>query len=362
MASSVTQNGASHRLQDRLNDPHTVDTLVRLLDRVDTIEMLLEQGPGMAAMVADSVDEFVAHSGTDLEVVLQHGLQVANKLQNPRLINVLTRLLDQTEALELLVSAAEQGPGMIGVVADTLDELVASAAKSGVDVEVLLQNGLQVAAKLQNPRTITALTKLLDQTEALELLVSAAEQGPGMIAVVADTLDEAARQALAAGLDVEQLLQNSVSLATRLQNPRMMAAVTKLLDQVEAVEMLASAAEQGPGMLAVIADSMDEFVAKADFDVELLADKGLGALLKTIELVESPQFDALLNSGVLDPKAVDIVGKVGKALADSTHQEIKAVGPLGMLKLLGDPDVQRGLGFLANFGRNFGQELATLGK
>ena len=292
MASPVTPNGAAQTLQERLNDPRTADALVRLLDRVDTIEGLLAQGPGMAAMVADSVDEFVAGSGTDLEIVLQHALQVADRLQNPRLVNAITRLLEQPEALELLASAAEQGPGMLATLADTLDEMAMNAHQ--------------------------------------------------------------------AGLDVEALLQNSLTIAARLQNPRMAAALDKLLSQVEAVELLASAAEQGPGMAAMVADSVDDFVRTSDIDFDLLLDKGLGALLRTINLVESPQFDALLNSGVLDPAAIEVVGKVGKALADSSTQEIQPMGPMAMLKALNDPDVQRGLGFLVSVGRNFGQELVTL--
>lgn len=360
MTTGVTQNGSSHALQERLNDPSTVDTLVRLLDRVDTIDLLLSQGPGMAALVTDSVDEFVAASGTDLELVLHHALQMAHKLQNPRLVTTLTRLLDQTDALELVVGLAEQGPGMLGVVADSLDELVASAAKSGVDVEVLLQNGLKVASKLQNPHTVDALAKLLEQTEALELLAGAAEQGPGLLALLGDAVDEAARQALDAGLDVELLLQNSLKIATHLQNPRLMNAIANLLNQTEAIEMLANLAEQGPGLLSIVADSADEFVATAQFDVELLTDKGLGALVKIIEFVQSSQFETLLDSGMLDPQAVAVLGKVGKALANSSHQEIKPMGAWGLLKLLGDPDVQQGLGFLANFGRHIGQELTTL--
>lgn len=292
MASPVTQNGAAQHLQERLNDPRTVDALVRLLDRVETIDGLLAQGPGVAAMVADSVDEFVAGSGTDLEIVLQHALQMANRLQNPRLANAITRLLDQPEALELLASAAEQGPGMLATLADTLDEMAMNAHRAGIEVDVLLQN--------------------------------------------------------------------SLTIASRLQNPRMMAALDKLLSQVEAVEMLASAAQQGPGMAAMLADSVDDFVRTSDIDFDMLLDKGLDALLRTINLVESPQFDALLNSGVLDPAAIEVVGKVGKALADSSAQEIKPVGAFDLLKAIGDPDVQRGLGFLVSVGRNFGQELVTL--
>lgn len=113
-------------------------------------------------------------------------------------------------------------------------------------------------------------------------------------------------------------------------------------------------------MAAMLADSVDDFVRTSDIDFDMLLDKGLDALLRTINLVESPQFDALLNSGVLDPAAIEVVGKVGKALADSSAQEIKPVGAFDLLKAIGDPDVQRGLGFLVSVGRNFGQELVTL--
>lgn len=230
MAEVHVTNGAAAQLQARLNDPHTVAVLTRLLDRVDTLDRLIDmaevvadQGPAMIGLMADSVDE-VARSGTDLEIILQHALLVANKLQNPKLIDVLTRLLDQTDSLEMAVNLLEQGPGLVGLAVDVLDELQRTAARSGIDVEVLLE-------------------------------------------------------------------------------------------------------------------------------------KGLDALIKFIGVVESEEFDAVLNSGVFAPQTVGVVGHAGRALVQSYQTEPQQVGPLGLFKMLNDPDVQRALGFLTGFAKQFGQQL-----
>ncbi|MCB9101541.1 MAG: DUF1641 domain-containing protein [Anaerolineales bacterium] len=299
-------NGASAQLQARLDDPNTVAALNRLLDRVESLdkmmglaEELIQQGPGLAAVVADSVDEFyveAARSGTDLELVLQNALQVATRLQNPRLIQLITQLLDQTESLELLVSLIEQGPGVTAMLADSLDEMMRTATSTGLDPEALLQNGFQIALRLQNPRLINALTKLLDQTESLEMLASLAEQGPGVVAMVADSVDEMVRVSAASGID---------------------------------------------------------------FDI--LMNKGLAALIKFISVVDSQEFDALLDSGILEPHTVGVVGQTGRALAQSyalDQTQPHKVGPMGLFKSLNDPDVQRALGFLTAFAKQFGRQLA----
>ena len=294
--------------------------------------------------------------------------QLRARLDDPQTIAALNRLLDRVESLDKMMGMAEelvqQGPGLAAVVADSVDELYADAARSGTDLETVLNNALQVATHLQNPRLIKVITKLLDQTESLEMLVSLVEQGPGVTAMLADSLDEMMKTANAAGLEPEILLQNGFEIALRLQNPRLIKSLTKLLDQTEAIEMLASLAEQGPGVTAMIADSLDELArtsAASGIDFDLLMNKGLTTLIKFISVVDSEEFDALLDSGILEPYTVSVVGQTGRALADSYavhHNCPHKVGPMGLLKTLNDPDVQRALGFLTSFAKQFGRQLA----
>lgn len=229
--------------------------------------------------------------------------------------------------------------------------------------------GTQLQARLDNPQTVAALTRLLDRVEALEKMMGMAEevvqQGPGLAAMVADSVDEFYANAARSGTDLEIVLENALQIARRLQNPRLTQVLTKLLDQTESLEMLVSLVEQGPGVTAMMADSLDEMMrisVESGIDFDILLNKGLVALTKFIALVESDEFDAVLDSGILDPRTVDVVGRAGRALAQSYpagQTEPYKVGPLGLLKTLNDPDVQRALGFLTAFAKQFGRQLST---
>ncbi len=301
---TVTNGTAQHALQDRLNDPATSMALLRLLDRVETLEKaveaadtMLQQAPAVTAVIGDSVDEFyqqhIAPSGTDLEVVLQHALQIAQSLQNPQLITVITRLLNQTETLEKLVEFVEQGPGLVAALGDMVDEAMRQAQESGLDLDASLPQLLTILTKLQEPQMLKLVNRVLDQPETLDQLVSFLEQGPGLVAMLGDIVDEAYVTANRTGIDIEILLS-----------------------------------------------------------------QGLAALVKFTTVVQSKEFDALMQSGVFDPKAVQVVGNAGNALAESYDEHPRPMGPISLLKLLYDPDIQRALAFAANFGKRFGQQLA----
>ncbi|MCB9008570.1 MAG: hypothetical protein H6656_14575 [Ardenticatenaceae bacterium] len=102
--------------------------LTRLLDRIESLEQtvntladLVQQGPGMAAMVGDMVDETVrstAARGVDVEQRLQTALTLAEKLTAPAMVDKLDRLL----------ALADEAPGMAAMVGDMVDETVRSAA------------------------------------------------------------------------------------------------------------------------------------------------------------------------------------------------------------------------------------------
>jgi uncharacterized protein YjgD (DUF1641 family) len=70
--------------------------------------------------------------------------------------------------------------------------------------------------------------------------------------------------------------------------------------------------------------------------------------------------EALLNSGVLDPAALSLIGEFGRALVETASAPSRKVGAMGLLSALGDPDVQRAVGFLVTFAQRFGARLAPL--
>lgn len=122
-----------------------------------------------------------------------------------------------------------------------------------------------------------------------------------------------------ASLNLPQLLQAL---------PQLLAALPKLIEVL-------------PNLVAVLPQLID-----------------VGRVLQPV--LASPEFEALLNSGVLDPKTVSFVGQTGTTLVeslDANQRHPQQMGAWGLLQALRDPDLQRALGFFVNFGKRFGQNI-----
>ena len=129
---------------------------------------------------------------------------------------------------------------------------------------------------------------------------------------------------------------------------------------------LIALAEQAPAFVAVLMDSFDEAVRTASdngIDVERGLLNGAEAALRfgaTMDAEKVRELDALLKSGVLAPSTMRIIGELGRALTETAAAPPATAGVLGLLKALGQPDVQRALGFLVTFADRFGRRLLEL--
>lgn len=207
--------------------------------------------------------------------------------------------------------------------------------------------------RLNNPDTAQALNRLLDRLdtieEAVEKLDAMMTQGPAMLAMMTDMADDVYHEADAAGVDIDERLRLTLQLAERLTAPRTVEVLTQLMDRMDDLEQLVALGEQAPGFVAMMVDTFDSLhrrAVEAGHSPERLARRSLAATT------------SLLESGVLDPEAIEIVGKAGDALVDCRCQdETPEVGLFGLLRAMRDPDTRRALGFLTEFGKRFGQEL-----
>ena len=266
------------------------------------------------------------------------------RLNEPQTAAALNRLLDRIETLEQtvgrLADVLEQAPGMVAMVGDMADETVRQAAARGVHVEERLKTALALAERLTAEETAVKLNQLLDL----------ADQLPGTLAMMGDMMDETIRRAASNGVDIEARLRAGLTMAEKLTAPEMMAKLDQLL----------AMADQAPGMIAMMGDIVDESIRRAGesgINIEAMVRQGARAGAKFSALMESEEFDALMESGILDPEAVASVGKVGRALIASQQQPLEPVGLFGLLSAMRDPNMQRALGFLATFGAEFGKQI-----
>lgn len=325
---------------EALSSPEMLSALSRLLDRIDRLEgavdkltTAVEQAPGIVAMVTDTVDDAYAQAareGIDLDERMRTALGFAEKLTSP----------EMAARLDQLLILAEQGPGIAAMVTDTVDDAYGQALAQGIDIDARLRAALELAEKLTSPTMMTQLNQLL----------ALAEQAPGIAAMVADTVDDAYAQASSHGVDIDGRLRAGLEMAEKLTAPEM----------VEKINTAIELADQGPGIMAMMVDIIDDVYIQAirqGFNPEQFVRQGVVVTSRMAELLESGEINALLQSGVIDPKAVDVVGTAAKALVTSRAEPAPKMGIFGMLKAMRDPDLQRALGFLTVFGKNFGENL-----
>ncbi|QIA27592.1 DUF1641 domain-containing protein [Thermaerobacter sp. PB12/4term] len=159
-------------------------------------------------------------------------------------------------------------------------------------------------------------------------------------------------------------------LMERLADPRTMELLLRLLDKLDQLVFLLEMVEQFLRRGPEIADSINETI------ITLRKNLGAGqarapwedlssALSGVKEVIESPQVQALFRSAVLDTRSVAVVGHMARAMVEASEQvsraETKRVGLVGLLRALGDADVQPALQFALAFAQSFSRELAERG-
>ena len=371
---------ASLTLAERLTNPDTVEALLALTHHADQAAeaaAMMSQAPGMVAGAIDTVDGVMGGlqaRGIDVDARVKALLVATEKLTDPTTLDALGRLAshagEAAEAAEML----SQAPGMVAGAIDTVDGVIGGLHARGIDVDARVKALLVATEKLTDPAVLGTLTRLADQAPLLEESLQIAEQLPGMAAGAMDTVDGLVRQLQSRGVDLDARMRGILAVTEAATDPRALAAVERLLKNPEALEQFAELAEQAPGMVAGAIDTFDGMVGRLaergiDFDqrvvaltqaLEALTDPVIIHLLNTVlargcdlsRLVET-----LLESGVFDEEAVQVVGSTSHAVVQTQADKPAPVGAFGALGAIFDPDVQRSLGFAIAFARTFGKRL-----
>lgn len=204
------------------------------------------------------------------------------------------------------------------------------------------------------------LNQLMERMDRLEQHLAKvntlADEAPALLAMATDTVDGLYRDAANAGVDIDERLKVGLVALERLTDPATLRALAGLSEQLVTLDELA---RQAPGFAAMTVDMIDELYAairKQGIDLEDTARQGLIALRNLVALMQSDEMKALMSSGVLDPKTLQVVGAAAHALV-SAQREPRRAGLMALLGALFNRDVQRSLGFALNFAERFGQKL-----
>lgn len=210
---------------------------------------------------------------------------------------------------------------------------------------------------------LTLLLERLDRMERrMETMMEMTQQAPLMVAMMTDTVDDTFRQASQRGVDLEARMKNLLEMLEKLSSDETTQVLTALLSRADQLKMAVEMLEQGPHFLAMVTDIMDEFakgIQASGINIHTTVKQFLRSFEKFALLVNSGEFEAFLDSGVLGAEAVHMVGTLGKALEKSNAEPPSSVGIFGMLGVMGDKDVQRAMGFLTKVLKHFGEALPS---
>jgi len=240
--------------------------------------------------------------------------------------------------------------------------------------------GKHLQESLSNEKVLKGLDHLLQRIDtlenAVEKLTSVMEQGPGMVSMVTDMADEGYRNAAKKGIDIEQRLNNALSLAEKLTAPAMM----------EKLEGLLKFADQAPGLISMTMDMVDEGYKRSAQNGVYIEER-MGNALAMAEKLTAPamveKLDGLLTladqaPGLIsmmvdsfdeqmrrmDVGSIDIEGlmELGKEATSAFAKakdmpDAKVGGIFSMLRTMRDPDRQKAIGFLMNIAKAYGQQM-----
>lgn len=186
-----------------------------------------------------------------------------------------------------------------------------------------------------------------------------------LTAIAVDVVDEQAKGLGGSSTPPDQRLAGLATLVERLTRRETLAALTAVADRAPQLERLASFADAAPDAFATLVDVFDEWAQRCGeqgIDLVEAARRGLQVALwlgQRISEDELERLGLLLQSDVLNPDALQVVGNAATALAESQKASHEAPRPpraglFAALRALGDPETQQSLAFAMHFAQAFG--------
>ena len=269
-------------------------------------------------------------------------IRLRQRLNDPGTAELLLQVLDRLDVLALTLNSMD---GLLRR-SDTIIENIAGSVR---DVR---QNA--PAMPLDAEKTIAILSQSLPQL--VEALPHITQSLPQLLALSDRLNDQATAVALQTLLDKIELVAFGISAldAFLQRSDTIIESIAKSVHDVRKnapggeMEMISNAVSAMPQLaqtLPLMADRLPQLLAVA-------------TQVQTV--LESPEIIALMSSGIFSPETIFVISHAGDALVESYNASKvnpQQIGLMGLLRALGDPDVQRGLGFLVDFGKRFGQQL-----
>ncbi len=269
--------------------------------------------------------------------------QLQSRLNEPQTAQAINQILDKIELIAFAVTAVDGLLQRSNQIADEAARSVADLKKSPPsEINILLQYLPQLIEML--PQLMTFLPSLLQ-------LVSSAEF-QRLLAVLSDPKALEAITSIVQNIDkiafsieaIDGLLQRSDTIIENVsEGIKDATGGLEVNSLVTLLQTLPRLAEAAPQLVEVTNQLVPVFTSE-----------------ELQNFINSGALERLLGSGILSAQAIGVVGYAGQSLVhsyDTTKDHDRQVGMLGLLKAVRDPDVQKALGFLVEFGKQFGREI-----
>lgn len=317
-------------------------------EQIDLLRQFGQRSPHVAPVFRASTDVLAQRADAEgTEVLEQRLYEALLEVSDPETLASLTRLATLAPKLEYAAYFAAAGPELL----DELTEGVRSwAAHRGVvGVDARIEAGIEAMVTLSNPATLKGLAGVSEilasiattegGSSSLQRMMAKLprmERTLGQVERALDMLEHSAEQSGIGSIeDLEAPAMAGLKLLMTATDPRTSAALEKVIAMAPDLAHLAE-----PFMRRIAA--LDEGT--------LVRALEAATSQETLELVallheRAPALRLLLDAAELDPATVAMLKAANEATAAAVAAPPRSVGLWGLLRVLGDPEVQQTLGF-----------------
>ena len=210
------------RLAERLTDEDRIGRLERL-------DHLAAQVPGLVATAVDSLDGLAAQPGLDPDARLRAALRLVDRLTEPATAATLERALD----------LAGQVPGLVATAVDSLDGL---AAQPGLDPDARLRALVRLLDLASQPGTAALVDQLSQHADTL----------PVLLRLATTTMDVAADTVLASRVPLAERVRTGFEILERATDPATARRLVHALDGLAVLDELLVSGALDPGAVRVV--------------------------------------------------------------------------------------------------------------
>ncbi|TWT49310.1 hypothetical protein Pla22_45040 [Rubripirellula amarantea] len=139
-----------------------------------------------------------------------------DRLNDPNTVDVLHRLLDQAEKLNQILNVAGELPNLLAIAVDVFDAVARRASQDGIDIEERATRFAKLLVQISEPSNMRAMERLVSRLPKLEEGSELLDELPNLIAIAVDVFDEWAAQVKTDGIDFEQSLRQGLHAALYL--------------------------------------------------------------------------------------------------------------------------------------------------